>query len=500
MKIKIILPFLVLFIFSGCESYLDQVNPNKITTETFFQTESDFTQALAATYTPLRNPNGGYYNVRSIEIRNYRGDDVVVRNDTEDQYQTYLFINSPNNDYVARLFEECYSAIYRANLLLEEIESSELSADFVNEVTGEALFLRGINYFFLAKEFKDVPLRLTASQANEDFPLAKSSQAEVFAQVESDLTKASQLLPLEALNQGRATKGAALAYLGKLYIYMENWDKAISTLEPLTKSPYNYSLVDDYAKNFDLETEYNSESIFEVTYEKVGAATSRWGEETSNTMMTNPINRIFACGDLGGWDICNCSPKMLDIFTSELDKDGNYDIRARAGLAWNYPGCIYYLKPFTEGVSSSNQSKIYVRKYTYANYFEKEIVPESELNVRAYRYANVLLFLAEAELNTNDKTKAIEYVNQIRERANLSLLENSASTDEVMADIIKQRAIEFFCEGERFYDLRRWGLLETEISNSTEERAANFQSKYSYFPIPSKEIQTNPLCTQAEGW
>ena len=117
MKIKILLPLFILFVFSGCESYLDQVNPNKITTETFFETESDFLQALAATYTPLRNPNGGYYNARSLEIRNYRGDDVTVRNDTEDQYQTYLFINSPNNDFVSRMFEECYSAIYRANLL-----------------------------------------------------------------------------------------------------------------------------------------------------------------------------------------------------------------------------------------------------------------------------------------------------------------------------------------------------------------------------------------------
>lgn len=498
---KTILSFLVIILaFTSCDSYLDQLNPNKITSDTFLKTEEDFLQALAAAYTPLRNTYGGYYNVRSLEIRNYRADDVTVRNDTEDLFQIHLFINSPNNSYSANLFQECYSSIYRANSLLEKIQSSKLSDDFKKQIQGEALFLRGIHFFFLATEYKDVPLRLIASQAPEDFPIAKSSQNDIYAQVEKDLKQASGLLPLKALNNGRASKGAALAYLGKLYVYMEQWDNVISTIEPLTKAPYTYKLTDNYYDNFDLEHEYNSESIFEVAYQKVDAATDRWGEESMNTMMTTPMNRVFACGDAGGWDICNGSARLLEILTSELDKDGKFDIRARSGAAWNYPDCNYYLQPFLKTVKPANQGKLYIQKYTYSPYLEKEIVPESEINVRAYRYANILLYLAEAELEKGNTAKSIAYINQIRQRANMKLLNASASRETVEKDLIKQRAVEFFCEGERFYDLRRWGILEQTIKNSTAERAANFTMKYAYLPIPSKEIQTNPLCIQTEGW
>ena len=499
-KIIYLLGLLSVISLSSCNSYLEQENPNKITKETFFKTSDDFDQALAAAYTPLRNTNGGYYNVRALELRNYRGDDVSVRNDTETLYQIHLFINSPDNKTSESLFNELYSGIYRANMILEEIANSDLSTDYKNEISGEAYFLRGINYFFLTKEYKDVPLRLTASQSAEDYAIAKSSQTEIYAQIEKDLSKAVELLSVEPVFNGRATKGAALAYLGKMYIYAEQWEKAIATLEPLTSSPYAYALTSNYHDNFDLDHEFNSESIFEVAYQKVGAGTDRWGSESSTTMMTTPMNRIYGCGDVGGWDICNGSPKALTLFTQENDQAGNTDPRVLSEAAWNYPGCIYYLKPFTEVVSESNINKIYVRKYSYCDYSEKEIVPESEINIRAYRYANVLLYLAEAYHNTGNDVKAISYLNQIRRRADLNELATSVSGEAVMNDIIHQRAIEFFCEGERFYDLRRWGLLEQEIKNSSDIRASNYQTKYDYLPIPSQEIQTNNLCEQSAGW
>ena len=133
---------------------------------------------------------------------------------------------------------------------LEE-KQGEFGEDFVNKVKAECLFIRGFYLFQLGKEFKNAPLRLTASQSPSTFPLEKSSQAEIWSQAEQDLLTAASLLPVKNDVIGKPTKGAAYAVLGKIYVYEEDFDKAIEILEPLTKSPYTYRLVEDFAWNFD---------------------------------------------------------------------------------------------------------------------------------------------------------------------------------------------------------------------------------------------------------
>ena len=109
--------------------------------------------------------------------------------------------------------------------------------------------------------------------------------------------------------------------------------------------------------------------------------------------------------------------------------------------------------------------------------------------------------MAECELNLNNTVQAIGYIDQIRTRGG-NLLPYSGKTDaaSVKEELIHQRAIEFFKEGERFYDLRRWGLLEQELKAQDPIRFASFQKRHYYLPIPAKEIQTNLLCTQNGDW
>jgi hypothetical protein len=102
---------------------------------------------------------------------------------------------------------------------------------------------------------------------------------------------------------------------------------------------------------------------------------------------------------------------------------------------------------------------------------------------------------------------AIGYLNQIRERANLNPYSGAQTYEAVFNDLERQRAIEFFVEGERFYDLRRWGLLEKRMQTCNEVRYKQLMTgkvgdtnRYYYYPIPSKELETNPLCTPNEGW
>lgn len=499
-----------MFLFSSCDSQLDQTNPNKATEDTFWKNEADYNLALTSCYTPLKNAlNGGYYGTRGVMLRIARADEVDFRNDISDVYTVNRFTSSNTNSLTQGMFYQFYNALYRTNSIMQKLEENKgkFSQEFEDAVTGECLFIRGFYLFQLAKEFKDVPLRLTASQSPSTFPLAKSTQAEVWAQAEKDLIKAAELLPLTNI-VGKPTKGAANAALGKLYIYEQEWQKAIDVLEPLTKSPYNYRLVDDFYWNFDDEHENNAESIFELLIEDVGG-TDLWGNgENINSTQSNTRPKEYAASEVGGWYEANPTQQIMDILLKEKDKDGNYDYRTRCSVAWDYPECTYYMKPFREVFSEEKWNTYWILKYQNWKTRDNEPAPpKSFINERAIRYAEVLLLLAEANLNLNKLDVAISYINQIRQRANLNDYSGAISKDAIFEDLVHQRAVEFFVEGERFYDLRRWGLFDETLQSCDPVRYQNFlggqtgsTNKFYYFPIPAKELETNELCTPNEGW
>ena len=296
---------------TSCDAQLEQINPNKATEDTFWKNEADFELALTSCYTPLKNAlNGGYYGTRGVMMRIARADEVEFRNDISDVFQACYFTNTNGNTLSQGMFYQFYNALYRTNSIMQKLEEKQgdFSDEFINKVKGECLFIRGFYLFQLGKEFKNAPLRLTASQSPSTFPLAKSSQAEIWAQAEQDLITAASLLPVTNEVIGKPTKGAAYAVLGKIYVYEENFDKAIEVLEPLTKSPYTYRLVEDFSWNFDDVHENNAESIFELLMEPVGG-TDIWGDgENINSTQTNTRPKEYAAPEASGWYEANSYP------------------------------------------------------------------------------------------------------------------------------------------------------------------------------------------------
>lgn len=499
---------------TSCEGQLDQVNPNKATENTFWKNEKDFELALTSCYTPLKNAlNGGYYGTRGVMLRICRADEVEFRNDISEIFQAMNFTNTTASSLTQGMFYQFYNALYRTNSIMQKLEEKkgQFSEDFINKVKGECLFIRGFYLFQLGKEFMDAPLRLIATQDQAAFPIKKSTQADIWAQAKSDLTVAAQYLPLKNSVIGKPSKGAALATKGKILVYEGKYDEAIDILEPLTKSPFTYKLVDDFSWNFDEAHEQNDESIFELLMEQVGG-TDIWGNgENSNSTQTNTRPREYAAPEVSGWYEANPTQQMMDIFLKEKDKDGKVDIRARESVAWNYPGCMYYMKPFKEVFKEEKWNSYWILKYQNSKTMEKELDPPmSSINERAIRYADVILLLSESYLYAGAKKnleKSIEYLNQIRHRANLNDYSGSKTEKSIFEDLEHQRAIEFFVEGERFYDLRRWGLLEERIKTCNPVRYKQLvtgkigdSNRYYYYPIPAKEIETNPLCTPNPGW
>lgn len=497
-KAKLILVIFVISL-SSCENKLDLSNPNDRTSETFWETQMDFEKAVISVYTPLKNWNGGYYGTRGVMTRISRADEVIFRNDINEIYNMHRFTNDNFNAVAQNLFYQFYNGIYRSNLILQEIENKDFAQEFTDKVKGQVYFLRGLFYFQLAKEFRDVPIRLTASQDLTEFPLPKSPQSEVYAQAESDFLAAINLLEISDY-PGKPTKGAASAFLGKLYVYTEQWGKAKNVLEPLTTAPYDYRLVENYFWNFDEAHEYNSESIFEILYEPVGG-TNQWDNgETANSAQSTTISVEYAAGSVGGWYEANPSDKMINIFSEEKKPDGDFDDRMKLSVVWDYPGAMYYMKPIQEVLNESELEKYWILKYQNSDTRTLEGGAEpSYINQRAMRFANVILFLAECEIELGNPTEAIPYINKIRARGGLSPYAGPNSTSALKQELIHQRAIEFFKEGERFYDLRRWGLLESELQKQDPIRFSNFEDSNYYLPIPAKEIQTNPEINQNNG-
>lgn len=511
MKYRIIFSFAVLLmaLLAGCDkSTLELNNPNQITSTTFWKSETDVQSALAATYGLLRDVNGGFWGVRGIELGNGRGDDFFIRHDVADLYQLTTYTNTPDNGVASSLWDVAYRGIFRANQILEQIDQVEtLDADQKAAYIAEAKFLRGLNYFILVINFGDVPIILKTAQSKEDYFNPKSPQADVWKQVITDFTEAAAGLPVSypAAFVGRATRGAALGYLGKAYLYTKDWANAQSTLTKLTTAPFAYHLMENYGDNFIDTKENNAESVFEIQLGDVGG-TNAWGGENATQSLGVTTAQEFAPAEVSGWFEISPTDVLFQAFQQEKTKDGDFDPRMYATLIWNYPGATFYRKPFSSfqilfgyhSMIKKYQNFDQVNELTGASGASDYT---SSNNERVLRYDDVLLMIAEAMTMQGQVTAAYPYVNMIRERADLKLLPAGYNQQQMMTEIRHQRMIEFARENQRFYDLRRWGLLKEAIAASDKEGTQYFkENKHGYLPIPQNEINSNPKIEQDAVW
>jgi hypothetical protein len=212
--------------------------------------------------------------------------------------------------------------------------------------------------------------------------------------------------------------------------------------------------------------------------------------------------------EASGWYELYPTNKIFDEFQKEKTVSGDYDPRMYASIVWegvdaNGVPLMYYTKTYnTTNFPNEYGFKSRIRKYQNW-WLLNEITPDdgiSEIDEKCLRYADILLMYAEALTQQGKSDKAYDAVNKIRERANLKDLPAGYSQDQMMKEIQHQRMVEFYREGQRFYDLRRWGTLAQELTNSDKENANKFQTKYEYLPLPQSELDANPNLTQNPPW
>lgn len=540
---KYILIVLVVFSMFACGSdFLDEVNPNTSTEDTYWQTEADAEAALATIYSPIRGQMYGYWGAfTGFQNQNVRGDDLLPVYDDPQTWAITDFTNDANNPRVGYDngggdWELLYLGINRSNNFLVNIDRVEMDDNTKEEMKGEAYFLRAWNYFMLVINWGDIPLRLTPVSSVEETMAPSASEAEIWVQIESDLKEAKSRLPITRPEGelGRIIKDAAIAYLGKAYVYQGKFNEAKTELLEI-KNSGRHGLIDNPDENYTETNEFNKESIFEINYYQHGTG-GVWGNDGSDTPQVN-ILANFVGAPPGGWYKLQPSESIIDEFTKEerpAGSDSRWDKRMYTNFFFKYsdyndvrPDETWYgsqevtmddLWKNTEtkrignnGINKPNYSDIdgksgrfIIKKFTAFWSSNGDSMYNTEKhtnNIRVMRYAEVLLLLAEAAAKTGDVALANECITTIRDRAGLA--KKTFSGDAIMDEIEHQRLLEFFLEGQRFYDLKRWYTPE-QVKQIFIERGkvgvANFQPKHFYYPIPQGEINANTAIEQHPLW
>ncbi|NDV67321.1 RagB/SusD family nutrient uptake outer membrane protein [Dysgonomonas sp. 25] len=529
--------FLLCCMSTACSEsdFLDLKDDNHFTEDNFWKDKADAESALAATYSPIKFQMDGYYGAFDGWLNlNSRGDDIfTVVGEEVAMWQIATFQNSPSSGRDP--YGYLYTGIQRANVLLaniDKIPASKISDDERSMIKSEAYCLRGFQYYLLVTNYGQVPLRTIPS--NEDSPeKAPESLENLWLHIESDFKAAiAGELPVTRpeSERGRIEKGTAIAMLGKAYAAQHKYQEAKDVLEPLLSAPYTYGLMANYADNFTNVYENNKESLFELQYSSDGSDT--WGNE-DGIKLGSSIPQFIGPVASNGWAKLMPSTYVVSQFVQELRPSGSdtkFDKRMYASFFFDpqtygdvVPNEKWYgnshsmddlwtgnAAKMAGGAPAFNVNgtpgKFLLKKYTayYVNDASADNMKNIEgksNNVRVLRFAEVLLLYAEACAKTNDVGGANYALGLIRERAGLAA--KTFTQAQLMAEIEHQNLLEFFGEGHRFDDLKRWysyAEIQQIFRNNSKQGAENFKEKHLYYPIPVSELRDNKGMVQNPLW
>jgi len=468
MRLTIIL---VLFQLSGCEAILDKEPIAILDAGSFFQTENDAVQSINAAYNPLlfNNANNNFL----WAFAEVTGDAAIPGGDGSRPgiVEMETFSYTPRTEELNSYWKLQFKGITQCNLVLDNIVKVNMPEGSKNQIIGEALFLRSYYYFLLTQVFGDVPLYLKVTPPDQ-LKIKKSSKADIYKQILSDCDKAANLLPLtlNGSNTGRAAKGAALALAAKVSLYVNDYNKVLEYTSKI-KALNTYKLVKDYRENFMKLSQNNTESVWEIQHTNLELGVG------------NFINQWWASIKFLGYGFAEVTPLYVSVFEPN-------DPRLKFTVAMNndpYFGLIY-----KNSFSSTTYSP---RKFLQPN-SELTQKADGDINYPAIRYAEVLLWEAEALIELGRMQEALAPLETVRARARAQTvvpgtLPAITSTNQVTLRqaVRRERQTELGFELHRFFDLVRWGIAV--------ESLPGFQKgKHEVFPIPQTEIDLNPSLLQ----
>ena len=567
----------LLFLCCGCES-LDYVPAEQLSGGTFWQTEAHARQAAVGLYNAVRQP-WCFGMEFTFDMCTDLADGTTPWADVS---RGTSFAS--NSSGVQNHWQYLYELVHRSNTVIRNVATMPISQETIDRVTGEAKFLRAMAYFRMLNCWGGVPYYDETCDINEQFAslnAPRCTKDELRQHILDDLTEAIEKLPVSwsAEDYGRATRGAAYALRGKVYLFNEEWENAIADFEEIVynkSNNYGYALHPDYNELFRLYNgKRSSEMIFSI--QSIDGNTAGYALDIVSYFGNKCTMRLIASncivpsttlvdmyenldGSPFNWDdvfsgfnagdseyrrnlMCVAINQESTAITDLLDCDTTrvmdaYRLRDPR-LMWNvitpyshYLGTDagsnpmdkqFVLADASKGGSPMEAAAFMRNSEGWNSYFWRKWIPTGNLdgywgeyNRTPYefpliRLGDVLLMLSEAYNEHGETDKAIVELNKIRQRVGMPLLNSGATwlavsgKDEMTQRIRNERAYELVGEGQRYWDIRRWGILQSTVKNATDifgnlMYQRTYQPRHETWPIPLVEMERNLNLVQNEGW
>lgn len=466
---------------SSCSEDLEQYPKDQFDKENFWTNEANATIALTGVYRgninygTQVNPSDWWTYCGLVFLEHATDNAFDRRGKNANQNRLTNGTLLPNNAVIRTYWQGSYIRIAICNDFLENVERVEMNETTKNRMIAEARFIRACQYFYLSQHWGAVPLVTKTLTPDEANTVTKNSKSEVVNFVIREFSEAAGDLPrykdMAASEFGRASKQAALAFLGRIYLAEKKYSEAAAAYKQIID--FGDNIIDpNYASIFNTTNETSAENIFSVQYYEGLAGNAL-------TQHALPANK-------GGWHIVN----PLESLASQYDfTDGtpfsyddprfnpqnmaeNRDSRFAATLL--YDGCIFGGNVYDchPDHSSSVDQLTYSKQATRTGYglrkffdenFSGDLTTGYGGNLPIIRYAEVLLSYLEAELEAGKPiTQELlnMTINKTRGRESVQMPPITETNPDLLRPMLrKERRIELALEGIRYWDLLRWGIL-----------------------------------------